>query len=425
MLFFLGALHALMALSCSSTPQPRNGEIVVPQDFFGMVHAGETESNEEYALIDEMGISWISYTFYWHRIEKERGRLDFSWYDNFVDAAKSKGKKIVAVLGYEADWLYPEGKSKKYIGKEDIPLFLNFVEETVRHFEGRVDAWEIWNEPNFMFWAGRDNEFFDLTRQAAQRIRGTAPDALILGGAFWRVPKGFIKGMHKAGAMENLDGLAFHPYAASPARVMKLHDNFLKILSGLNYQGSVWITEIGYPSSGWFPIRVSLEELPSHVVKTITGAAARGTRALLWYELFDSYNEGEVPPGTRNSEKFFGLAYPNLGRKNGAWAYELCARYLPGSRYRSDLPMMENIKSSIASFCFMNGASGNNTLILWNDRDSVQKAKLRLAAPALLHDISSGRSRALQEDALIDIGKEPLFITWQGTETPKIFMEKQ
>ena len=397
-----------------------SGDTKIPEDFFGMVHAGITGTEEEYTLLDEMGINWISYTFYWDRIENQKGQFDFSYYDRYVDTAKSRGKKVLAVLGYEASWLYPPGKSKNYISAEDLPFFLNFAEQMVRHFQGRVDAWEIWNEPNLMFWAGRDEEFFDLTKQTARRIRETDPEAYILGGAFWRVPKKFINAMHKAGAMEILDGLAFHPYAASPRRVMKLHDDFLEILRDINFSGSVWITELGYPTAGWFPIRVSLEELPSHVIKTITGAAVRGTRVLMWYELLDSYNRDEVPSGTRNSEKFFGLTYPNYERKNGAWAYELCARNLSGARYRKDLPMRENIPKSIVSFCFSGGAQGSNTLILWNDKDSILKVNVGFGAPAMLHDIASGESRPLPAEVVIDVGKEPLFITWRGNENLKI-----
>jgi hypothetical protein len=341
-----------------------------------------------------------------------------------VDTAISHGIKIVAVLGYEAAWLYPEGKSKKYISPENIPYFLRFAEEIVRHFQGRIDVWSVWNEPNIIFWKGSNKEFYELSRLTAQRIRETDPDAYIVGGVFFRDPKGFIKNMYKAGAMENLDALAFHPYAINPRGAMKVYDRFLSILSEINYSGPVWITEAGYPTGGWYPTKVSLEEQPSYVVRTIVGAAARGARALLWYELFDSYNQGDSRTNTRDSEKFFGLAYPDYTRKNGAWAYELCARYLPGSRYSGELPIRENIPGNIVSFCFLESASGYNTLILWNDRNRTQTINLQLPEPALLHDITSGRNSPLPPETALDVGKQPLIITWQGTAPPRLFIGK-
>ena len=224
-------------------------------------------------------------------------------------------------MGYEAPWLYPEGKIKRYISPEDIPLFLKYVGETVRYYRGRVDVWEIWNEPNLMFWKGSNSEFFELSRLTAEKIREVDPGAFIIGGVFWRTPAAFIKSMYKAGAMDSLDGLAFHPYAINPRGSMNVYDKFLDVLSEINFTGSVWITEMGYPTAGWYPTKVSLNEFPSYVTKTITGAAARGANVLVWYEMYDSFNDGEVPPKTRNSEHFFGLVYPDLQRKNGAWAY--------------------------------------------------------------------------------------------------------
>ena len=420
----LSVLLSLFAFSCSSTPLPKSGSVKIPEDFFGIVHAGRTKSIEEYGLLNEMGVEWILATFYWNDIERQKGVFDFSGYDNYVDTAGKNNKKIIAVLAYTTDWLFPEAKNKQYISSENLPLFLRFVEETVLHYKGRVDAFSIWNEPNFIFWDGADKDFFELSSRTAQKIRETDPDVYILGGAFWRAPGGFIKKMYKAGAMENIDALAFHPYAVNPSGSMKVYDKFLKTLSEINYHGPVWITEVGYPTRGWYPTRVSAEKQPSYVIKTITGAAIRGARVLSWYELFDTYNREDVPPFTLNSEKFFGLAYPDYSRKNGSWAYELCARFLPGSSYVPDFPRKENIPSNIVIFCFTGGKSGSNTLIIWNDKNRSQKVSLHLSAPALLHDISTGQNRNLPPETVLDAGKEPLFITWHGADVPLLFFVK-
>jgi len=414
-------LFPIIALSCSSTPLPQNGPAAIPEDLFGMVHAGHTESIEEYELMNKMGIIWIMATFRWQRIESTKGVIDFSYYDQFVEKAKSEGKKIIAVLAYEVPWIFPEGKSKRYISPENVPLFLNFVEKTVEHYRDRVDAWSIWNEPNLLNWKGPNKDYFELTRLTAKKIRDTNPDAYILGGAFFRVPANLIKNMHKAGGMENIDALAFHPYAINPAGSIKLYDKFSNILSGINYTGSIWITEIGYPTGGWYPARVSFEKYPSYVVKTISGLASRGPKRLLWYQLFDNYNEGEVPDKL-DSEHYFGLVYPNYIRKDASFAYELCANFLPGSRYTPEFPERENIPSNIVSFCFIGGISKNNTLILWNDKSRPQKIKLVLSAPALLYDISTGKSQPLPTETVLDIGEKPLFITWEGADIPRLAM---
>jgi hypothetical protein len=297
-------------------------------------------------------------------------------------------------------------------------LFLNYVEETVNHFKDKIGVWEIWNEPNFIFWSGSRNDFFELSMQTAIKIRETDSNAYILGGAFWRTPHGFINAMYKAGGFDNLDAVAFHPYAVNPRGSMKVYDKFLSALSEINYSGPVWVTEAGYPTAGWYPTKVSLEEFPAYVVKTIVGAASRGARVLLWYQLFDYYNLYETPYIKFDSEKYFGLAYPDYQKKNGAFAYELCAKYLPGSIYSGDLPLKENVPSSIVCFYFLNSTSGNKTLIIWNDSVITKKIKLQIQSPALLHDISSGNS--VQMPSELEVGKKPLFITWSGDSIPKL-----
>jgi hypothetical protein len=380
-----------------------------------MVHAGNTETPEEYALLDEMGVEWILYTFYWGRIERERGAFDFSHYDSYVDNGRKAGKKIVAVLGYDAAWLYQDKKGRHYIAPENLPLFLNFVEKTVDHFRGRIDAWEIWNEPNFMFWKGPDREFFELAKLTALKIRETDPGSNILGGAFWRVPKNFIRGMFKAGAFENVNGMAFHPYAVNPETSVKLYDKFTSVLSEFNYSGPLWVTEAGYPTGGWYPTSVKEAELPAYVVKTITGIAARGARAFLWYELFDSYNKGESPePG--NSEAYFGLVYPDYNRKKGFYAYSLCAKYLAGREYRSGLIEKANVPKTLIAFYFT-GKEGNNTMVLWNDKDSKIKIQISLGNAGLLHDVSTGENTAIPGETELDIGAMPVILTWDDEKT--------
>jgi hypothetical protein len=379
-----------------------------------MVHAGNTGAPEEYALLDEMGVEWILATFYWSGIEQERGRFDFSNNDFYVDKGREAGKKIVAVLAYDVPWLYPDGKQRRYIAPENIPLFLDFVEKTVDHFRGRVDAWEIWNEPNFMFWKGSDREFFELAKLTARKIRETDLHANILGGAFWRVPKGFIRGMFKAGAFENVDGLAFHPYALNPGSAVKLYDSFSSVLSEFNYSGSLWVTEAGYPTGGWYPNSVSEDEQPAYIVKTITGIAARGARALLWYQLFDPYNKGESPK-PRDSEAYFGLLYPDYNRKKGFYAYSLCARYLAGKEYRPGLIEKTNVPKTLIVFYFA-GKEGNNTLILWNDKKSTIKIHISLGNAGLLHDVSTGENAVIQGETELDIGYMPIIITWNDEE---------
>jgi len=417
--FFCGLLLSVLFYSCSSAPPPSGGQVTIPEDFFGIVHAARSHDEKEEKLLEQMGAKWILNTFYWHAIEPEKDRFDFSNYDLYVNEAKKHGKKIIGVLGYASNYTFPKGDY--YISKKNMPLFLRYVEETVRRYKGKVDVWCVWNEPNIKFWKGKDSEFFNLSKLTTEVIRKTDPDAYIIGGAFSRTPVGLIKKMQRAGAIEVLDALAFHPYDFNPTGSIRLYDLFTKTLSKINYSGPVWVTEVGFPVAGWSPVNVSVDKVPEYLVKTVAGMSARGARALLWYQINDELNSVDK---IIDFEGFFGLLNKDFSRRPGSWAFELCARFLPGSRYIPELPRRENIPSDIVSFCFLDGISGNSTLILWNDGKGAQKIELNLQAGALFHDISTGQSALLPANASLDVTEKPLFITWQGPETPSIIKKR-
>jgi len=315
-IFLFVLLFSFYFLSCS-TPPPPIEQVNIPEDFLGIVHASRTQDPKEDKLLEEMGCKWVLNTFFWHNIEPSKGVFNFDNYDKFVEHTHKQGIKIIGLLGYGNEFKYPVKKSKHYISKKEIPLFLNYVEETTRHFKGKVDVWCVWNEPNLSSWPGTRSEYINLTKLTIKKIRETDPDAYIIGGAFWRSPRGYINKMHKNGLLDELDGFAFHPYGFGPSDCVNVHDKLINIFKEINYTGPVWITED--PTGGLYPNKISLEKLPVFIVKEITGFAARGARALLWYEIFDRVETGKT---SLNSEKHFGLLNNDLSRKDGSWAYE-------------------------------------------------------------------------------------------------------
>ena len=45
---------------------------------------------------------------------------------------------------------------------------------------------------------------------------------------------------------------------------------------------------------------------------------------------------------------------------------------------------------------------------------------LDLEAPATLYDITTGKGQPLTAPTYLEIGKQPLMITWQGTAVPRL-----
>jgi hypothetical protein len=190
------------------------------------------------------------------------------------------------------------------------------------------------------------------------------------------------------------------------------------MLSQENYYGDIWITEIGYPTKGWYPNKVSENNFPSYIVKTLTGLAARGPRLILWYQLFDSYNREEAA-NSLDSEDFFGIVYPDYSVKKGFAAYSLCSRFLAGADYLPELPLREEIPRHIISF-FFKGKDERNILILWNDRRTNIPVQIFLplsessSDSGELYDIVTGESRKISAETNLMIGNTPQIIVWEN-----------
>ena len=434
MLKFVSAaiVCGLVFLSCASEPFAPGGSRRIPEDFFGMAHAGSRGSPKEYRLLDDMGTVWMRKTFRWDQIQRQSKTWDFGEWDVYVDSGKAAGKKILAVLAYDVGWIYGEETRRRYITPEKIPYFLQYVEGVVRRYKGRVDAWEIWNEPNWVFWQGSDDDFVRLSRETARRIREIDPDAFIVAGSFWRVPERFIRKMFEGGAMENVDAISFHPYALNPRGTVNLFDRFREVLDGYGYQGEIWVTELGHPLRGWYLTRVSEKKFPSYMIKTLAGLAARGARTVFWYELFDRFPKGREP-SRFNSRYWFGLNYFDYTPKSGAIAYALFARYAAGAEYRPDLVEDRGLPPSVTAMLFRRdaedgrGGDGRESaaLVLWNEGPGSVPVRIASSGEGMLrYDIATGKGSPAENTLELDLGSRPVFLAWNGdsrviVETPR------
>jgi hypothetical protein len=409
----VSALTVLLCV-CASNPVSSLGPLVIPQDIAGIVHAGHTNTPEEYALLEKLGVIRILRTFNWSDIEPVQGQWNFDSYDRYVDTAGEAGKKVLGILAYDVKWIHPDRKEHKYIPPDKIDLFLEYVRQTVTHFQGRVDAWCIWNEPNFQFWTGSRDEFLVLARRAADAVREADSEVTLLGGAFNRgifsLPKAYIRGLFESGAMEKTDAVAFHPYELNPVRTLKLYRKFRALVAPYGFTERIWITEVGYPTGGWYPTKTTEKKFPAYVVKTFVNLAVNGAKNILWYQLFDPINRKKS-----NSEDFFGLVRSTDDyTSKGAEAFRLCALYIAGTTYRPDLPRRKGLSNSLRAFYFEQPAGGK-TLVLWKEG---VPAKLRLQAPddAMIHDPITGNTAAIPAEKFITVGSMPVFISWQDGE---------
>jgi hypothetical protein len=449
---FLAVVFSFVFLSCPNEDATESFVLSskaetgfpIPQDLMGMVHAGYGANDrleEEYALLDEMGIVWMLRDFSWSAIQTGENTWNLTSFDTYTADAKAHNKKIMGLLAYDVGWIhgakdaaagtYDCGHTIEQVdsgivaGQREVDAFCEYVRRTVLHYKGEVGAWCIWNEPNLSdrFWGGTPDEFFILTKAAAAALRGADPDAVIIGGALNTLADDDVwtKGLFESGAMNQVDHIAYHPYLTDAVTSSNRFNNFRNYVAGCNagFADKIWITEVGYPMMGSYGTEVDEEDMPEMVTKTITLLAVGKAHRIFWYELFDHGAKGDP----KDSEHWFGLVDKDTyNKKGGADGYQLCALNIPGKTWRSQYPLRSTKLSNYIKAYYFEG-NGEHTLIVWNEV-VVLPQRIKVTLPGTnqqVWDVRTGFPQSIGETStyLLEGDKTLQFFTWQNSDPAK------
>ncbi|MFD6419236.1 hypothetical protein [Streptomyces sp. NPDC060194] len=158
----------------------------------------------------------------WARTEKTKGVYDWTWLDEIVDDAVSRGVKPWLQLSY-GNGAYTGGGGSGLGGQiptsaEALTAWDAWVTAMVRRYEDRVTEWEIWNEPNL---GGIPADTYaDFFARTAARVRAEQPDSVIFGlaeaGIDVPYAEDFLVRLAAQGKAGLLDGVSYHPYNPNP-----------------------------------------------------------------------------------------------------------------------------------------------------------------------------------------------------------------
>ncbi len=258
-----------------------------------------------------LGVGWVKEQVQWHTIE--HGPDDFDWenLDRVVEGLDEAGFQILLSVTRAPDWTRNvEGEGGP---PSDYAEFGRFMEQLCRRYRGRVEAYELWNEPNLAReWRGDTldpSRFVSLVAEGARGARAGDPNAVLVSGAPAVTgindgetaidDRAFLRGMLEAGVSEHVDAIGAHPYGyANPPEesvedaihVASSHNNhpsffFRDTLEdyhrmmgefGLD-DHQIWVTEFGWPSpenmgdmdiTGWeYGREVSEAEQADYIVR--------------------------------------------------------------------------------------------------------------------------------------------------------------
>ena len=172
-----------------AVPAPR----VLAQGLQGYGIQGEFRRANDSALGDlavDAGLNWVKQQVPWQEVENQPNIYNWAFLDKFVNTMNGKGLNILLSVVKAPDF-YKAEESKKGTthGRPGDPTTLRtFMKAIASRYQGRVQAYEIWNEENLSLeWGTFSNasygEFVELMKQGYIGTKEGDPDAVVILGA--------------------------------------------------------------------------------------------------------------------------------------------------------------------------------------------------------------------------------------------------
>lgn len=249
---------------------------------------GLADMEKAASLAQKAGVKWSREEFNWTRIEREKGKFDWSFYDQVVATAQRHGITIYGLLAYWSPWTKP-------YTPEGIADYCRFAAAAAERYRDEIRHWEVWNEPNIFFWQGPRDIYAELLKQAHASIKTANTNALVLGCSTAGIDLKFIRRTMELGAP--FDILTIHPYRGA------LYDEGfvanLQEVATLTRPRPLWITEMGWGthvphnSMGSDFVETSQREQAALLARAYLDAIGSGVVAnMSWYNF---RNDGDDP----------------------------------------------------------------------------------------------------------------------------------
>ena len=264
------------------------------------IHFTNARPGELEMLVDA-GFKWVRMDFAWGAIEREKGKYDFSAYDQLMGALDKHHIRAVFILDY-SNRFYDQDLSPHT--EEGRTAFAKWAAASALHFKGRRIIWEMYNEPNISFWRPKPNpeDYAKLAIATGKAMREAVPEEIYIGPACSTMDFKFLETCFKAGCLEYWAAVSVHPYRqTNPETVTADYRRLRELIAKYAPAGKqipIVSGEWGY-SSSWnqFDPQKQGAYLPRELLVNV----ASGVPISIWY---DWHEDGTDP---HNGEHHFGI----------------------------------------------------------------------------------------------------------------------
>ncbi|WP_082135790.1 cellulase family glycosylhydrolase [Mycobacterium sp. EPa45] len=179
----------------------------------------EQDLNKTLDELQSLGVDDVRIAVPWVFVQPTSSQsYDWSKLDMVVNAAADRDMGVLGVISATPVWAgFPLN------GHPDPATYAAFASAVATRYQGKISAYEIWNEPNGVtFWAPVSAKAYtELLKAAYPAIKAADPDATVIGGVLGAVGNipgvstsavDFVTQMYADGAHGFFDALSYHPY---------------------------------------------------------------------------------------------------------------------------------------------------------------------------------------------------------------------
>ncbi|RMF81799.1 MAG: LysM peptidoglycan-binding domain-containing protein [Chloroflexi bacterium] len=148
--------------------------------------------------VSMLGMNWVKQEVNWRDIETTPGQIDFATLDEIVNVLEARDLNILFTVSTSPAW------ARTSVDEDGPPDnftdYADFVQALAERYAGRVQAFEIWNEPNLRReWNSTIHEisaasYTDLLRAAYEAIKEVSPSTVVVSAGL--SPTGFNDGVN-------------------------------------------------------------------------------------------------------------------------------------------------------------------------------------------------------------------------------------
>ena len=295
------ALVAAVPGTSGGVPSPS------PKGFFGV--APQTLlTAEDVRYMKAGGIESVRWPLVWSGIQPTaKGGYDWTSFDQTVAVAARAGLQVLPSIGSTPRWLARKPTTLPVANGRQRAAWTAFLTAAVKRYgpggefwrEHRTEgvnyepaiarpvpirAWQIWNEPNFFYFAYpvSPTNYAKLVTISSAAIKSAKPSAkVILAGLFGEPTARGSRGMPAATFLERLyrvpglktrfDGVSLHPYAVDAETLEEIVEGFHEVTVENHDRVGLYVTEMGWGSQNNFE-QVAFEQGISGQVRQLRGA---------------------------------------------------------------------------------------------------------------------------------------------------------